>query len=100
MIRRPPRSTLFPYTTLFRRALRGGSVLDRTGKQGDAAARDPLAAEVRARVSTMADRLLDAMARSASRLYGGEAVSELEHALQCAELARAAGADDELQLAA
>ncbi len=47
----------------------------------------------------MADRLLDAMARSASRLYGGEAVSELEHALQCAELARAAGADEELQLA-
>src|SRR2546426_7300439 len=53
MIRRPPRSTLFPYTTLFRSALRGGSVLDRAGKQGDAAARDPLAAEVRARVSTM-----------------------------------------------
>ena len=47
----------------------------------------------------MADRLLDAMARSAWRLYGGEAVSELEQALQCAELARAAGADEELQLA-
>src|SRR2546427_2516860 len=47
----------------------------------------------------MADRLLDAMARSASRLYGGEAVAELEHALQCAELARAAGADEDLQLA-
>src|SRR5256885_4104567 len=25
MIRRPPRSTLFPYTTLFRSALRGGA---------------------------------------------------------------------------
>src|SRR2546423_7485312 len=25
MIRRPPRSTLFPYTTLFRSAVRGGS---------------------------------------------------------------------------
>src|SRR3989475_12752679 len=47
----------------------------------------------------MADRLLDAMARSASRLYGGEAVSELEPALQCAELARAAGAAEDLQLA-
>ena len=47
----------------------------------------------------MADRLLDAMARAAARGYGGEAVSELEHALQCAELARDAGADDELQLA-
>lgn len=50
-------------------------------------------------MSEMADRLLDALARSARRLYGGEAVSELEHALQCAELARAAGADEELQLA-
>lgn len=50
-------------------------------------------------MSTMADRLLDAMARSAARLYGGEAVSELEHALQAADLAREAGADEELQLA-
>ena len=50
-------------------------------------------------MTTMADRLLDAMARSAARRYGGEAVSELEHALQCADLARAGGADDQLQLA-
>jgi len=50
-------------------------------------------------VSGMADRLLDALARSARHSYGGEAVSELEHALQCADLARAAGADTELQLA-
>ena len=48
---------------------------------------------------TMADRLLDAMARSAARRYGGEAVSELEHALQCADRAREGGADEELQLA-
>ena len=47
----------------------------------------------------MADRLLDALARSGSRRYGGEVVSELEHALQCAELAREASADEELQLA-
>ena len=32
----------------------------------------------------MADRLLDALARSAASRYGGEVVSELEHALQCA----------------
>ena len=50
-------------------------------------------------MSTMAERLLDAMAGAAARRYGGEAVSELEHALQCAELARGAGADEELQLA-
>ena len=48
----------------------------------------------------MADRLRDAMARSAARSYGGEAVSELEHALQCADLARQAGAADDLTLAA
>jgi [1-hydroxy-2-(trimethylamino)ethyl]phosphonate dioxygenase len=50
-------------------------------------------------MTAMADRLLDAMARSAARRYGGEAVSELEHALQCADLAREGGADEELQLA-
>ena len=47
----------------------------------------------------MADRVLDAMARSAARRYGAERVSELAHALQCAELAQRAGADDELILA-
>ncbi len=48
---------------------------------------------------SMADRLLEAMRDSAARRYGGEAVSELEHALQCADLAREEGADGELQLA-
>ena len=47
----------------------------------------------------MADWLLAALAGSAARRYGGEAVSELEHALQCAELARDGAADEELQLA-
>jgi len=47
----------------------------------------------------MADRLLDAMARSASRQYGGEPVTELAHSLQCADLAHAAAADEELVLA-
>ena len=51
-------------------------------------------------MTSMAETLLESMARSAARQYGGEAVSELEHALQCAELADAAGADDELVLAA
>jgi predicted HD phosphohydrolase len=46
-----------------------------------------------------ADRLLDAMTRSAATRYGADVVSELEHALQCAELARESGADAELQLA-
>jgi predicted HD phosphohydrolase len=47
----------------------------------------------------MTDRLLDAMAHSAARRYGTERVSELAHALQCADLARQAGADEELTLA-
>jgi predicted HD phosphohydrolase len=50
-------------------------------------------------MTTMADRLLHALARAGSRRYGGEVVSELEHALQCAQLARESAADEELQLA-
>jgi predicted HD phosphohydrolase len=50
-------------------------------------------------MTAMAERLLDALARSGARRYGGEVVSELEHALQCAEFARESAADEELQLA-
>jgi [1-hydroxy-2-(trimethylamino)ethyl]phosphonate dioxygenase len=50
-------------------------------------------------MSSMADRLIDAMTRTAARQYGRERVSELTHALQCAELADGAGADEELVLA-
>jgi len=50
-------------------------------------------------MSTMADRLIEAMTKSAARQYGTERVSELAHALQCAEMAAAAGADEELVLA-
>src|SRR5260370_8919083 len=38
MIRRPPRSTLFPYTTLFR-----SKVLDRNGSKNDSGRVDPFA---------------------------------------------------------
>src|SRR2546422_6927655 len=34
MIRRPPRSTLFPYTTLFRSKARSRSIQDRRGRRG------------------------------------------------------------------
>ena len=50
-------------------------------------------------MSSMADRLLAAMKRSAASRYGGEAVTELAHALQCGDLAEAGGADEELVLA-
>ena len=47
----------------------------------------------------MADRLIEAMTKSAARQYGRERVNELAHALQCAELAEGAGADEEIVLA-
>ena len=50
-------------------------------------------------MTPMADRLLAALAGSAARRYGREVVSEFEHALQCGELARDSGAEEELQLA-
>ncbi|HEY3067236.1 MAG TPA: HD domain-containing protein [Methylomirabilota bacterium] len=50
-------------------------------------------------MSGIVDDLLEAMSRSAAHRYGGEAVSELDHALQCAELAATGGADEELVLA-
>src|SRR2546428_6951593 len=37
MIRRPPRSTLFPYTTLFRSLVGQGAALLRRGRRADAA---------------------------------------------------------------
>src|SRR2546430_7307330 len=39
MIRRPPRSTLFPYTTLFRSSIRKWEPLELAIRLGDAAAR-------------------------------------------------------------
>jgi predicted HD phosphohydrolase len=50
------------------------------------------------RAERMADRLIEAL-RTASNQYGGEPVTELEHSLQCADLALDAGADEELVLA-
>src|SRR6476660_658231 len=43
--------------------------------------------------------LLEAPAHAGARRYGAERVSELAPALQCAELAEASGADEELTLA-
>jgi predicted HD phosphohydrolase len=50
---------------------------------------------------SMADRLAEALGRASTRVYepGAEPVSQLEHALQCADLAEAAGADEALILA-
>jgi len=50
---------------------------------------------------TTAVRLIEALARASTRVYepGAEVVSQLDHALQCADLAEVAGADEELVLA-
>jgi phosphonate degradation associated HDIG domain protein len=45
------------------------------------------------------DAILDLLSSSGARRYGREAVSQLDHALQCADLARAAGEADELVVA-
>ncbi len=49
---------------------------------------------------SVADELLLLLERSAGSAYYGEPVTQLEHALQCAQLARDAGASDDLVLAA
>ncbi len=46
------------------------------------------------------DKIFENLARKGDARYGGEAVTQLQHALQCAELARQAGAGDALVAAA
>lgn len=53
-----------------------------------------------AQAEGVADQLLALLEAAAGRGYFGEPVTQLEHALQAAELARAAGADDDTVLAA
>jgi phosphonate degradation associated HDIG domain protein len=52
------------------------------------------------RTMNVVDTILQLFATNGQGLYFGEAVSETEHALQAAHLARAAGADDQLVAAA
>lgn len=47
-----------------------------------------------------ADRILDILETSGAEQYGDEAVSQLQHALQCAHLAERSGAPDSLVVAA
>lgn len=42
------------------------------------------------------EQIIDLFKKNGSSMYGGEAVTQLEHALQCAELAREHNATDEL----
>src|SRR5437762_13179575 len=77
MIRHPPRSTLFPYTTLFRSLLGGGAVMvERTAdaRDNDQAGqlRDPpgLAPGEQVEEGLRADDQEEVLARAAERLEG------------------------------
>src|SRR3712207_8705715 len=81
MIRRPPRSTLFPYTTLFRSAVRARGALGprRAAVRGGARA----AAVVEARgderdADLVAHRLVDDRAEDDVRVRSEEHTSELQ----------------------
>src|SRR3712207_7851743 len=57
MIRRPPRSTLFPYTTLFRSRPKGGIGVDQVAPDDRALVRDPVGVGVEAAGSDADERL-------------------------------------------
>src|SRR3712207_7162514 len=59
MIRRPPRSTLFPYTTLFRSEVRSARVTGASGENGDFEVILDDGADVRARKLLLATGVVD-----------------------------------------
>src|SRR5256885_17229926 len=65
MIRRPPRSTLFPYTTLFRSGIRDGDILNVRHAQANAAIGigiDPeLDPDVEVGIAVLRDQKADAL---------------------------------------
>src|SRR2546426_7075414 len=67
MIRRPPRSTLFPYTTLFRSRAHAGALPDRA-RQDPA---EPLVGDVRAAPAPARDRDQARAAARAAALHQG-----------------------------
>src|SRR3712207_8758905 len=81
MIRRPPRSTLFPYTTLFRSRAEAGHVLlaerDRGRGQGDGRGDDRVPALPQVR----ADALVEQPDRKSTRLNSSHA--NISYAVFC-----------------
>src|SRR5258708_17001839 len=81
MIRRPPRSTLFPYTTLFRSDDEPGDALRRAGENrvdaGDAAVGDPHLAAVQ----LVADDLVAFQDRKSTRLNSSHQI--ISYAVFC-----------------
>src|SRR2546422_2181622 len=89
MIRRPPRSTLFPYTTLFRspaqpRLLEGrpgtGGRMYRGAQAGarDAARSEEHTSELQSRLHLVCRLLLEKKKKRHGHLFHGEAVGERE----------------------
>src|SRR2546430_12418882 len=93
MIRRPPRSTLFPYTTLFRSAHRSPTVSGRDaagdalpGASGRSRIAEPLATEAAARhgddlPEMLAERAAPALDRKSTRLNSSH--SQISYAVFC-----------------
>src|SRR5689334_24067872 len=81
MVRRPPRSTLFPYTTLFRSVRGGGAPASRRNARRAARGSRPLPAARGAPASRRLRRAAlprDARARSRPRRRSEEHTSELQ----------------------
>src|SRR3712207_6850132 len=70
MIRRPPRSTLFPYTTLFRSAVKRGLLL--RGREGPRGARAALGPEGEAQLLRRPETLGMVRPEGRTRLVLGE----------------------------
>src|SRR2546430_3745559 len=78
MIRRPPRSTLFPYTTLFRSQL----ILDEVLRDGRGIERDERSRRVRSQtVQLTGDELLPRPDRKSTRLNSSH--SQISYAVFC-----------------
>src|SRR5256885_7656186 len=78
MIRRPPRSTLFPYTTLFRSTAVGGTVLDHEQSQRHGRPAVPAVLEALRAAALPRDRLQVATAAQRRQGRSEEHTSELQ----------------------
>src|SRR3712207_8155544 len=80
MIRRPPRSTLFPYTTLFRSA-RLGALRERLARSGETSVRIPLEPEIKCVMLEMLTNNFFGADRKSTRLNSSHA--NISYAVFC-----------------
>src|SRR3712207_7659296 len=81
MIRRPPRSTLFPYTTLFRSGADGGRGAGRHRRGLDLRRHDPEGGDLRGRRARRRERRRDPGDRKSTRLNSSHA--NISYAVFC-----------------